>query len=528
MISTAFTIPAVRGEVRNLVVVFGDQLDLAATPIKELDKSRDAVLMMEVDEESVHVWSHKQRTALFLAAMRHFALDVAERGIRVRYVRLTDPQNTHSFQTEISRAIDELKPQRVRLTEPGEWRVADVVASISTRSGISFETCEDGHFLTSRAAFAGWMSGRKNPVMEHFYRWQRKRLDILIEKNGEPTGNTWNFDKQNRESFRSSPGSPPPYRTRPDDVTKEVLALVNERFRDHPGKLDDLQWPVTRREAQRALADFIAQRLPKFGTFQDAMWTSEPFLYHSLLSAPLNLKLLHPQECVDAAIEAFEAGAAPLPCVEGFVRQIIGWREFIRGIYWYEGRDYRDRNELKQYGTLPQLYWDGETDMRCMRESLGQVLEHGYGHHIQRLMVTGNFALLAGVHPRLISDWYLAMYVDAVDWVTLPNTLGMVMHADGGVVGTKPYAASGQYIKRMSNYCARCRFRPQQRIGDKTCPFTTFYWDFLIRNEKRFASNRRMKMMLQHVERMSGDEKSEIHKHADQLREQLDMHATNA
>ncbi|MGQ9650645.1 MAG: cryptochrome/photolyase family protein [Phycisphaerae bacterium] len=509
----------VRGPVRRLAIVLGDQLDLDADTVKVLDKSRDAALMMEVSEESTHVPSHKQRTALFLSAMRHFARDLARRGYRVHYIRLEDPDNTHSFSGEIDRAIRKLKPERILCTRPGEWRVKNLIEAATKAAGVSLETRPDRHFLVDLEDFDRWMAGRKQPVMEHFYREQRRRLGVLMRENGRPTGGTWNFDKENRRAFKRAPKAPKPYPFRPDAITKAVIQLVEERFPDNPGSLQSFRWPVTRVQALRDLDDFAENRLAEFGTYQDAMWADEPFLFHSLLSAPLNLKLLNPRECIGKALAAYESKKAPLNSVEGFIRQIIGWREFIRGIYWHEGPRYGLRNGLDQHGTLPKFYWTGQTDMVCMRQAIGQVLTHGYGHHIQRLMVTGNFALISGVDPRLISDWYLGMYVDAVDWVTLPNTLGMVMHADGGVVGTKPYAASGKYIERMSNYCRTCPFDPDARVGSTACPFTTFYWDFLIRNRRRLSGNRRMSMMLRNVDRMTDAERSAVSVHACHLRE---------
>lgn len=512
------------GPVRRLVLVLGDQLDPEVSALTQLDKARDAVVMCEVAEESTHVPSHKQRTALFLAAMRHFALDLHRDGVRVHYIPLDDPDNTQAFASELQRAIRTLKPRILICTHPGEWRVKQAIESATEQARAPLKVLPDEHFLTSAAEFADWMAARKQPVMEHFYRRQRRRLGILVQQDGTPTGGEWNYDQQNRGSFRRPPQVPLPYTPRTDAITREVLTLVDRRFAGNPGLLARFRWPVTRVQARKALDDFIRNRLPYFGTYQDAMWSGEPFLYHSLLSAALNLKLLNPRECVAAALAAYEYGAAPLNCVEGFVRQIIGWREFIHGIYWHAGPNYGERNELDQDGSLPEFYWTGQTDMVCMRESIGQVLAYGYGHHIQRLMVTGNFALIAGVHPRQISDWYLAMYVDAVDWVTLPNTLGMAMHADGGVVGSKPYAASGRYIERMSNYCSTCRFDPAKRTGPAACPFTTFYWDFLIRNLRRFRGNRRMSMMMKHVDRLADDERAAVSAQAQERRREFGIH----
>jgi len=511
----------VAGAVDRLAVVPGDQLDLDSGLLRSLDRGRDAVLMMEVAGEATQVPCHRQRVVQFLAAMRHFAVELSRRGYRVHYVRLDDRGNTQSFAGELAGAARALRPARVASVRPGEWRLRRCLEEFAAGQGLPYDILEDDHFLTTPQAFGEWMAGRSQPVMEHFYRRQRRVLGVLLDADGQPAGGEWNFDRRNRQAFTGSPDPPAPFVPRTDAITREVIRMVERRFADLPGRLSRFRWPVTRRQALRALADFTERRLPRFGTYQDAMWSGEPFLFHSLLSPALNLKLLNPRECVAAAIAAFEAGAAPLNSVEGFVRQLIGWREFIRGVYWHEGPEYGRRNALDQHGALPGFYWTGETDLRCLRECLGQVIEHGYGHHIQRLMVTGNFALLAGVHPRAISDWYLGMYVDAVEWVTLPNTLGMVMHADGGVVGTKPYAASGKYIQRMSNYCAGCPYDPKQRTGDGACPFNTFYWDFLIRHRERFRSNRRMAMMLGNVDRLGDAERSVLRAAAAARREEL-------
>jgi len=357
----------------------------------------------------------------------------------------------------------------------------------------------------------------------------RRRFDVLMTEGGDPVGGAWNFDKENRETLGDdAPEIPSPISFRPDKATQDVFRLVEERFPDAYGSLDGFDWPVTRAQARRALTDFVKKRLPRFGTYQDAMATGERWLFHSRLSAALNLHLLDPRECVAAAVEAYTSGHAPINSVEGFVRQLLGWREFIRGVYWAEGPAYVERNGLRQHGDLPEMYWTGATDMRCMRESLGQVLERGYGHHIQRLMVTGNFALLAGVHPRAVSDWYLGMYVDAVDWVTLPNTLGMAMHADGGVVGTKPYAASGKYIQRMSDYCAGCRYDPAKRTGEAACPFTTLYWDFLIRHRRSMRDNNRMAMIFKNVDRLGEGQRAEITVEARRVRRRLGVGRTSS
>ncbi len=496
-----------------LHVVFGDQLDLEHPSLRALDAARgETILMMEVAEEATHVPSHRQRTVLFLSAMRHFAASARAAGHRVRYVELDDPANTGSFDGEVRRAVRELNPARLEFIHPGEQRVMRMIERWRDELGVPVVVHPDTHFLTTIEEFGAWARGRKELVMEYFYRDQRRRLNVLMEPDGTPTGGAWNFDKDNRLSFPRggpSPRPPKPKAFAPDAVMRGVMACVNRVFPSAYGSIDEFIWPVTRAQALDALADFIEHRLALFGPFEDAMWTTERFVYHSLLSPALNLKLLNPRECIAAAVGALKrrgSKAPPLQSVEAFVRQIIGWREFIRGVYWHEGPGYEARNALGQRGELPGFYWTGETDMNCLRQCLSQVVELGYGHHIQRLMVTGNFAMIAGVHPKRVSDWYLGMYVDGVDWVTLPNTLGMSQHADGGVVGTKPYAASANYIGKMSNYCAGCRYDAKKRTGEGACPFNTFYWDFLIRHRERFARNHRMTMILKQVEKMPREE----------------------
>ncbi len=504
---------------RDLVVVLGDQLDAELPPIARLDAEQDAILMAEVREEAEHVPSHRQRTTLFLAAMRHFALERIERGARLRYVRLDDRANTQSLGSELQRAIRALGPERVRVVRPGEHRVERQLRRAAARCGVELEILDDPTFTCSLEEFEAWADdGRKSLVMEYFYRERRKRLRVLVDGDGRPTGGKWNFDDQNREAFKEPPDVPSPYRARPDAVTREVIELVERTWPDAPGRLDRFPWPVTRAEALRALRDFVQNRLHRFGTYEDAMWAGEPTLYHSRLSSSLNLKLLRPRECIDAALAAFDDGGAGINEVEGFVRQIIGWREFVRGVYFREGPGYLTRNGLGHHGSLPELFWSGETDLNCLKHCLREVLEEGWGHHIPRLMVIGNFALTAGIHPGAINDWFLAMYVDAVDWVTAPNVLGMSQHADHGVVGTKPYVASGKYIDRMSNYCADCRYAVGERTGEDACPFNTFYWDFLIRHRRRFAKNRRMGLALKNVDRMDDEERQAVRADARRLR----------
>lgn len=524
-----------KSALRQLVLVLGDQLDERSTALDGFDARHDVVWMVEVGEESTHVWSHKARIALFLAAMRHFRDALRCRGFTVHYRRLDDADNRGSFEAELQAAVRKLRPQRLVVVEPGEWRVRQALETTARELGVELEIRPDRHFLCSSAEFAAHARGRKQLRMEFFYREMRRKHGVLMNGD-EPEGGAWNFDAENRESFgKAGPGElREPIAFPPDPLTREVLELVERKFAKHPGSLAQFDWPVNREQALRALGDFIQHRLPQFGRFQDAMWTSDGdllppgprrrqvFLFHSRLSAALNLKLLDPREVIAAAEQAYRCGQAPLASIEGLLRQILGWREYVRGIYWRFMPGYLDLNALQASAPLPEFYWTGQTDMKCLREVIRQTLDHGYAHHIQRLMVTGLFALLLGVKPRAVHEWYLAMYVDAVEWVELPNTLGMSQFADGGVMASKPYVASGKYIQRMSNYCAGCRFDPAKATGENACPFTTLYWDFLLRHEKLLARNPRMTMQLKNLGRLDLQAERKIRRQAQALRKSLE------
>ena len=411
-------------ELRSLVVVLGDQLDLDASGFDGFDASVDAVWMAEVAQESTHVWSSKPRTVMFLAAMRHFALALQSSGRRLHYTRLDAPGNAGSLEAQLQADILRLKPKRLVMTAPGDWRVLEAIKAEAAAHKLPLDIREDRHFYCSVRDFAAHAKGRKSLRMEYFYREQRKRHDVLMQSD-EPVGGQWNFDADNREAFGAAgPGAVPQRASfEPDAVTREVIALVNQRFADHPGRLDSFAWPVTRKDALQSLQAFITERLPLFGRYQDAMWPGDAWLYHSHLSAALNLKLLNPREVVAAAEVAYHDGHAPLASVEGFIRQILGWREYVRGVYWTQMPAYLERNALGAREDLPAWFWTGATDMACLHDALAQTLEHGYANHIQRLMVTGLFALMLGVDPKQVHAWYLAVYVDAVEWVELPNTL---------------------------------------------------------------------------------------------------------
>jgi deoxyribodipyrimidine photolyase-related protein len=507
--------------IRHLIVVLGDQLDSASSVFDDFDPERDAVWMAEVAHEAEHVWSTKARIAIFLAAMRHFRNTLRERGFPVDYAQL-DGHAHATLDAALGDALQRLRPERVIAVKPGEWRLAQSLPQVCRDAGVQWSERPDLHFYSDEIDFAEWAKSKKELRLEFFYRWLRKREGVLME-DGQPVGGRWNFDAENRETFgKKGPGLvPAPIGFAPDTVTREVIALVNERFVAHPGTLDAFDWPLTAADARAALDDFIARRLPSFGLYQDAMWCDEPWLYHSRLSAAMNMKLLSPRTVVDAAVAAWRDGRAPIEAVEGFVRQILGWREFVRGVYWLRMPGFLDDNALGADAPLPSFYWDGDTDMACMRDALRQTLDLGYAHHIQRLMVTGLFSLLLGVRPREIHAWYLAVYVDAVEWVELPNVLGMSQYADGGRMVSKPYAASGKYIQRMSKYCSGCRYDPGEALGPKACPFTTLYWDFLDRHASRFRDHPRAAMQWRNLDRLPDERRAAIRAQAQRLRAQL-------
>lgn len=475
-----------------LRVILGDHLsrDVAALDGWE---AGDVVLMVEVAEETTYVPHHKQKIVFILSAMRHFAEELHGEGIEVDYITLDDPENSGSFTGEIERAVARHAPERIVVTEPGEWRVRAMIETWTALTGLPVEVREDDRFLCSRGRFARWAEGRKGFRMEFFYREMRRETGLLMEGD-KPIGGQWNFDADNRKPLPRGTRLPQRLRFPPDAMTQAVIELVATRFPDNFGDLSPFGWAVTRADALAALDHFIAEGLPSFGDVQDAMKRGEPFLYHGLISPYLNVGLLTAREVCLAAETAWRRGAAPLNAAEGFIRQILGWREYVRGIYWHQMPGYAETNALDATRPLPWFYWSGKTDMACIAAVVGDTRRNAYAHHIQRLMVTGNFALLAGIRPAEIEAWYLAVYVDAFDWVELPNVHGMVMFADGGLLASKPYAASGAYIDRMSDYCAGCRYDPKIKVGEGACPFNLLYWNFIAGNAATLRGNPRMAM----------------------------------
>ncbi|MHB2167469.1 cryptochrome/photolyase family protein [Alsobacter sp. R-9] len=494
----------------TLRLILGDQLTRSVSALHGLDPARDTVLMVEVADETRYVRHHRQKIVLVLSAMRHFAAALRAEGIRVDYVTLDDPDNTGSFTGEVRRAIARHRPERLVGTEPGEWRVWAMMREWSAQLGIPVEIREDDRFFCSRGRFARWAGDRKTYRMEFFYREMRRETGFLMQPDGEPVGDRWNFDAENRRALPAGYRATERLRFAPDAVTREVMELVERRCPDHFGDLDGFGWPVDRAGALQALEHFVTACLPSFGDTQDAMKAGEPFLNHAMLSPCLNIGLLTPREVCEAAEAAWESGTAPLNAVEGFIRQILGWREYVRGIYWLRMPDYAATNALGAHRPLPWFYWSGETDLACIASVVDETRRNAYAHHIQRLMVTGNFALLAGIDPAQVEAWYLAVYADAFEWVELPNTHGMALFADGGLLASKPYAASGAYIDRMSDYCDGCRYDPKLKTGPKACPFNVLYWHFLIENRDALSRNPRMAMPYRTLDAMPANRRDTI------------------
>ncbi len=491
--------------VSRLVLVLGDQLSPEMAALRAADKARDVVVMAEVMAEGTYAAHHPQKIALILTAMRKFAAQLRQDGWTVAYSRLDDPENSQSIAGEILRRAEEHDAAELLATRPGEWRLIALLEEVPLKVSL----LEDDRFVASHAEFEAWCDGRKQLRMEWFYRDMRRKTGLLMDGD-KPIGGQWNYDAENRKKAQADLLRPKPLRFSPDAVTEDVLALVEAKFPSHFGRLRPFSWATDRAGALQALDHFITHSLPRFGDEQDAMLSGDALLSHSLLSPYLNIGLLGPLEICRAAEAAYHAGNAPVNAVEGFIRQIIGWREYVRGIYFHEGPDYTQRNALGHKRALPAVYWGAQTQMNCLSHAVAQTRDLAYAHHIQRLMVTGTFGLLAGVHPAHLHEWYLAVYIDAFEWVEAPNTIGMSQFADGGLLASKPYAASGAYINRMSDYCDACAYSVKDRVGPKACPFNLLFWDFVERHRDLLSANPRMGQMVRTWDKMEGDHRAQV------------------
>lgn len=489
----------------NIRLILGDQLSESISSLQDYNPDTDIILMCEVWNEATYVKHHKKKIAFLFSAMRHFAQMFKKQGFNVEYTTLDNPDNTGSFNGEVKRMLSKYNFDRIIVTHPSEYRVLEDIRSLEGELNIPVEIRADDRFLCSPDEFASWASDRKQLRMEYFYRELRKKYDILMEADA-PVGGQWNYDAENRKPPKEGLTIPPPYIGTVDEITQEVISLVSERFDNHFGDVEPFYFAVTRADASQVLDQFIEQRLSHFGDYQDAMIQGEPWMYHSHISFYLNCGLLLPLECVQAAEAAYHQRKAPLNAVEGFIRQVIGWREYVRGIYWLKMPEYAHENFFESNRKLPDFYWTANTKMNCLRQCLLETKQNAYAHHIQRLMVLGNFALLAGIDPGEVNEWFLIVYADAYEWVELPNVSGMILFADGGYLASKPYAAGGSYINKMSDYCKNCSYKVTKKNGPDACPFNYLYWDFLDRNREKLAGNHRIGMMYKTFDRM-GEEK---------------------
>lgn len=504
----------------KLRVILNDQLSTSISSLNDADKNNDIILMCEILSEATYVKHHKKKLAFLFSAMRHFAEELTNLGYKVKYTKLDSKKNSGSFKGEIKLLLENNNINSIIITHPSEYRLLLDIKEWKDIFNIPIEIRTDDRFLSTPKYFSDWAQEKKQLRMEYFYREIRKKYKILV-KNNQPIGGKWNYDTENRSPPKEGLSIPKPYENSPDKISQETIELVKKFFPDHFGDLEPFYFAVTRTQALKVLEDFIEKRLPHFGEYQDAMIEGNPWMYHSHISFYLNCGLLLPLECVKAAEEAYYKGNSPINSVEGFIRQIIGWREYIHGIYWYKMPQYQQKNYFEATRNLPKFYWDANIKMNCLHQCLSETKKNAYAHHIQRLMILGNFALITGIEPKQVQEWFLIVYADAYEWVELPNVMGMILFADGGYLASKPYAAGGSYINKMSNYCKNCSYKVEQKNGPDACPFNYLYWYFLEKNKEKLSSNHRMKIIYKTLDNMSDSKKQDIHNDSISFLEQL-------
>ncbi|MBB3801589.1 deoxyribodipyrimidine photolyase-related protein [Xanthomonas arboricola] len=506
----------------TLRLILGDQLN----PQHSWFATRDpgvVYVLMEVREETDYVLHHAQKILAIFAAMRAFAAGLRQAGHRVRHVAIDNPSNRQSIPANLDALMAHYRAGQLDYQAPDEWRLDQALRQWSAGRAFATRMVDSEHFLTAREEVAACFGAGSQWRMEVFYRYMRRRHRILLDAAGEPQGGRWNFDHDNRAPWPGDPPAPQDWRTAHDHraLWRSIDAAGVRSF--GAPSAEALPWPLDRNEALQQLDAFIAQALPDFGRYEDAMSTRSPRLFHSLLSFALNVKMLHPAEVIARAEAAWHHGQAPLASVEGFIRQILGWREYVRGVYWSQMPEYAHTNRLDQHAPLPHWFWDGQVGMRCLADAVGNSLANAHAHHIQRLMVIGNFALLAGLDPQALHRWYLGVYIDAFEWVELPNTVGMSQFADGGLLGSKPYISGAAYIDRMSDYCAGCGYQRKARTGPKACPYNALYWDFLARQRPLLGGNERLAMPYRQLDGMAPEVLEGIQAQAAHWRAHLDV-----
>ncbi|MCG8505228.1 MAG: cryptochrome/photolyase family protein [Sphingomonadales bacterium] len=508
---------------RSLRIIFGNQISRNGTCLRDAEPGRDALLITSTARNLTRYCFHKKRIVFFNSSLRHLYEDLRAEEFDVDYYPLGLRRNVSDHEQAIEASIKKFEPERIIVCTPNQYDLVQLIKGWEGRFRLPVELREDGSFLCSDAEFGQWAEGRSQFLAEDFYRFMRRKTGLLMTADGKPEGGRWNFDRDNRKRAPPDLAFPDRMRFAPDRTTREIMDMIERSYAHHPGRAEGFDYAVTGAQAEAALDHFIEKQLPYFGDYQDAMLAGEGVLYHSVLSAYFNAGMLDPLTAARRAEAAYHAGDVPLNAAEGFIRQIIGWREYVRGIYHMRMPAYGEMNFFGAGADLPGFYWTGETHMACMRGAMEQLLEEAYTHHIQRLMVLGLFALLYGVKPKAFDDWHMDMYVDAMSWASVPNVIGMSLFADGGIVASKPYVASGRYINRMSDYCAGCRYDPKLATGSRACPFTTFYWDFLDRHHDKLKAFPRMAMQLKNLERKDAGELAAIRAHADALREKLEI-----
>ncbi len=498
---------------RNLCVILADQLNQEITSLNDFDKDLDEILICELKKNFTDINHHKKKIVYQISCMRHFSIEMDRLGFKINYLKLDNPDNENSYTSEIMKLINDKGIDKVIVAEPSTYDEMESIKNWQNTIGIDVEIRKNDLFFCDIDEFKAWAEGRKELRLEFFYRMLRRKHNVLM--NGDqPEGGAWNFDKKNRKPIARKVSIPKTYTCIIDQETQDIINLVNLEFSDHFGGTDNFVFAVTRHDALEAMNRFIEERLVNFGDYQDAMTSKDPWLFHSHLSMYLNNGLLKPKECIELAEKAFYESKAPINSVEGFIRQILGWREYVRGLYWLKMPDYRDLNELAAEVPLPSFYWDGETKMNCLKISIENTKDNAYSHHIQRLMVLGNFALLVGIRPVELNEWFLSVYADAYEWVELPNVSGMALFADGGIMASKPYASSGAYINRMSDYCKDCHFNVKEKIGSEACPFNYLYWNFLDKNRERLSSNPRLGLAYRNLNKMPDNQLDSINESA--------------
>lgn len=505
---------------KKIILILGDQLSHNISSLQFCDKKTDIIMLCENWNEATYVKHHVKKIAFLFSAMRHFAKELKEKNYKVDYLKLDPKDKKSSFTSSVKKVAVKHNASQVVVTHPGEYRVLKEIESWPSKLKLDVDIVDDDRFLCDIDDFKEWEKNYKQPRMEFFYRYMRQKYNFLV-KNGKPIGGKWNFDAENRKPAKENLKIKKPFMTKPDKITTEVIKLVEANFKKNFGEMDDFHFAVTRKDALKSLKYFIDNNLKNFGAYQDIMLENEPWLYHSHISQYINCGLLDPMECIECALEAYKQKKAPINSVEGFIRQILGWREYIRGVYWLKMPGYVNSNYLKASKKLPEFFWTGETDMNCLKQCINETAQNAYAHHIQRLMVLGNFCLLTGINPKYVNEWYLIVYADAYEWVELPNVSGMILFADGGYVASKPYAAGGAYINKMSNYCSSCKYNVKEKVGEKACPFNYLYWNFLINNKDKLNDNQRLALVYSSLKRMDKEKIKDIKKSSAKFMKEL-------